>query len=93
MKSTSNDAAEIAALAREHGQDAIATLAEIMNQADGPPASRLSAAQALLDRGWGKSGLPAADDGEGRAAPARIERVIIDHLQNSGEGQCAHADD
>lgn len=29
-------------------------LAGIMDQNDAPPAARVSAAQALLDRGWGK---------------------------------------
>jgi hypothetical protein len=84
MKSTSNDAAQISALAREHGTDAIKTLAEIMSQEDGPAAARLSAAQALLDRGWGKAGLPASGDGESAGLPARIERVIIDHQKNGG---------
>jgi hypothetical protein len=93
MKSKSNDAAEISALAREHGTDAIKTLAEIMNQADGPAASRLSAAQALLDRGWGKAGLPASGDGESASLPARIERVIIDHEKGNCADQRAQAHD
>jgi hypothetical protein len=56
MKTTSKAAAEIAALARKHSRAAIRTLAQIMKQADGPATARVSAAQALLDRGWGMRG-------------------------------------
>lgn len=46
---------EIRSLARTHTESALKTLAGIMNQPDAPPAARVSAAQALLDRGWGKA--------------------------------------
>ncbi len=45
---------DIRSLARSHTQKALNVLAGIMEQADAPPAARVSAAQALLDRGWGK---------------------------------------
>lgn len=45
---------EIRSLARAHTDSALKTLAGIMNQPDAPPAARVAAAQALLDRGWGK---------------------------------------
>ena len=45
---------EIASVARSHSKSAIRTLARIMRQADAPPAARVAAAVALLDRGWGK---------------------------------------
>jgi len=45
---------DIRSLARSHTSTALKTLAGIMEQADAPPAARVSAAQALLDRGWGK---------------------------------------
>lgn len=41
-------------LAQEHGPAAIAALAAIMNDQGAAPASRVTAAQALLDRGFGK---------------------------------------
>jgi hypothetical protein len=41
-------------LAREHGPDAIKTLAAIMNNGKATPAARAMAANALLDRGYGK---------------------------------------
>lgn len=46
---------DIKSLARSHTETAIKTLAGIMQQADAPPAARVSAATALLDRGWGKA--------------------------------------
>jgi len=46
---------DIRSLARAHTDTALKTLASIMNMADAPPAARVSAAQALLDRGWGKA--------------------------------------
>ena len=50
MKTT----AEIRSLARAHTETAIRTLVGIMRQTKAPAAARVSAAQALLDRGWGK---------------------------------------
>lgn len=47
-------AAEIRSLARAHTATAIRTLVSIMNQKKAPPAARVSAASAILDRGWGK---------------------------------------
>ena len=44
----------VIALAQEQTEDAIRTLSEIMMDAEKPTASRVSAAQALLDRGYGK---------------------------------------
>ena len=70
--------AQIKALARRHTRAAIKVLAGIMNQADGPATARVSAAQALLDRGWGKACQPLAGDEDGLAVLARIERVIVD---------------
>lgn len=40
--------------ARAHTQDAIATLASITTNPEAPEAARISAATALLDRGWGR---------------------------------------
>ena len=87
----SKAAAQIKALARKHSRAAIKTLAAIMNQADGPATARVSAAQALLDRGWGKAAQPLAGDEDGLPMLARIERVIVDPTQNSsGEDAGAH---
>lgn len=45
---------EIAAEAKEHAEAALATLAEIMADSEAPHSARVSAANAILDRGYGK---------------------------------------
>jgi len=45
---------EIRSLARSHTETAIRTLAGIMRQPKAPASARVAAAEALLDRGWGK---------------------------------------
>ncbi len=45
---------DVADAARELTVDAINTLADIMKNPNAPAAARISAAQALLDRGYGK---------------------------------------
>ena len=42
-------------LARQHTQSALETLVEIMGDDDAPANARLTAANSLLDRGWGKA--------------------------------------
>jgi len=44
----------IADLCRRRTEAAISTLAAIMENEDARPAARVSAATAILDRGWGK---------------------------------------
>lgn len=44
----------LAQLARARTADAVKTLAEIMGQVANEPKDRITAAVALLDRGWGK---------------------------------------
>jgi hypothetical protein len=46
--------ADVQEAARAHTELAIGTLARIMADESAPPAARASAAQALLDRAWGK---------------------------------------
>ncbi len=41
-------------LARTHTNDAVATLVTIMNDRTAPHGARVSAAESLLDRGWGR---------------------------------------
>lgn len=48
---------DIAALARQHAPQAIATLVEIMTDVLAPPGARLSAANSLLERGFGRAPL------------------------------------
>jgi len=78
MKTKSKAAAGIRALAKRHSKAAVKVLAAIMNNEDGPATARVSAAQALLDRGWGKAAQPLAGEEGGLPILARIERVIVD---------------
>ena len=83
---TSRAAGEIKALAKKHSKAAIKVLAAIMNQADGPATVRVSAAQALLDRGWGKAAQRSAGEDGGLPVLARIERVIVDGAEKDSGG-------
>ncbi len=47
--------AEIQELARANAQTAMQTLVEVMQDKAAPPSARISAANALLDRGYGKA--------------------------------------
>ena len=49
------DGVAITSLARLHTANAIAILGEVMADPKAPPAAKVAAAQALLDRGWGKA--------------------------------------
>ena len=48
------EVADIRKLARSRGKEAIDTLYEIMTDEKAPPAARIAAATALLDRGYGR---------------------------------------
>lgn len=56
---------EIRSLARAHTEQAINVLVGIMGQTEAPPAARVSAANSLLDRGWGKPTQPIGNDEDG----------------------------
>jgi hypothetical protein len=45
---------EVQDLARQHTTDAVETLASIMRDKNAVPAARVAAANAILDRGYGK---------------------------------------
>jgi hypothetical protein len=57
---------DIRSLARGHTEGALSTLASIMHASDAPHTARVSAANALLDRGWGKAAQP-IENGENGA--------------------------
>lgn len=56
--------ADIKALAQEHGPRAILALAEMMADEEQPGKTRVSAANALLDRGYGKAAITANVSGD-----------------------------
>ena len=74
---------EIRSLARSHTRCAINVLVGVMRSKDATAAARVSAANAILDRGWGKAAqqLQNSDDGALELIH-RIERVIV-HPENS----------
>lgn len=55
---------EIRSLARSHTESAIKALSSIMSSTKAPPAARVSAAIAILDRGWGRPTQMIAADPE-----------------------------
>jgi len=64
-----------------------------MNQTEAPPAARVSAASALLDRGWGKPTQPVAGDDEfDPIRMASIERHIVDPHNPDSKGVQATPD-
>lgn len=75
---------EIRSLARSHTRTAIRVLVGIMRCKDATPAARVSAANAILDRGWGKATQPLENSGDGPLEFIhRIERVIVHPEKNS----------
>lgn len=68
----------ITELARGHTEDAMAALREIAVDKMVPPAARVSAATALLDRGWGKPAQMLVGDPEQPIAVAGVtlEQVL-----------------
>ena len=77
----------IRSLARSHTESAINILAGIMRSRDATPAARVSAANALLDRGWGKTTQPAETGGDGRGETIhQIERTIVSPENSDSQG-------
>lgn len=52
-------------LARTHTETAIATLVAILTDVEAPHSARVAAAEAILNRGWGKPAQPVDGDGDG----------------------------
>ena len=69
---------EIRSLARSHTRTAVNVLVGIMRSKDATPAARVSAANAILDRGWGKTAQAfESDEAAALQLIHRIERVIV----------------
>jgi len=74
---------EIRSLARSHTRTALNVLVRIMRSKDATAAARVAAANAILDRGWGKAPQAIENGGDGAFELIhRIERVIV-HPENS----------
>lgn len=75
---------EIRSLARAHTETAINTLVGIMNQPEAPHAARVSAANSILDRGWGKAAQPIEGTDNPIELVHKIERVIVSASNRDG---------
>lgn len=80
------DGRSIAEIARDHSGDAIKTLATIAKNEKESAAARVSAANSILDRAWGKAKQPivGGDDGD---APIRTEHQEIVKVEGLNEDQ------
>jgi hypothetical protein len=78
MTEESENTKQVRARARDYGLPAIEVLAEVMNQGDSAATARVTAAKALLERGYGRVGLAPAEDEERETVLVGFERVIID---------------
>ncbi|KGJ66563.1 hypothetical protein BJA5080_03183 [Bradyrhizobium diazoefficiens SEMIA 5080] len=81
---------EIRSLARSHTRTALRVLVGVMRSEDATPAARVSAANAILDRGWGKAAQPVENGEDGMLELIqRIERVIV-HPASSSSADAVH---
>jgi len=71
--------ANLRRLARAHTEMGIKVLAGIASAGDAPPAARVAAVNALLDRGWGKALQP--HTGEEGGAITVVIRQLGDIIQ------------
>jgi hypothetical protein len=78
---------EIRSLARSYTRTAINVLVGVMRSKDATHTARLAAANAILDRGWGKApqSLETADKSAIELIH-RIERVIVHPEDTDSEG-------
>ncbi len=78
---------EIRSVARSHTRTAINVLVGVMSSSEATPAARVSAANAILDRGWGKA-AQSLENGEDEVLELihRIERIIVHPAKSNGEG-------
>jgi hypothetical protein len=78
---------EIRSLARAHTRTAINVLVGIMRNKDSTAAARVTAANAILDRGWGRApqSLENGDNGVLELVH-RIERVIVNPENPDSQG-------
>jgi hypothetical protein len=74
---------EIRSLARAHTRSALNVLVGIMRNKGATPAARVAAANAILDRGWGKASQPLQNGDDGALELIhRIElRADLQHLR------------
>ncbi len=82
--------AEVQALARQHTAEAIETLATIMRHKGAPAAARVSAANAIIDRGYGKPAQTVITDSEKRDATDWSRNELVAFLNRATERASPH---
>lgn len=73
-------------IARKHTDKAVKTLIDILDDAGAPASARVSAANSILDRGYGKPVQPVDGDGEGGPI-AHVHTISDDLLVKIALGQ------
>ena len=74
---------EIRSMARSHTRTALNVLVGVMRNTKAPPPARIAAANAILDRGWGKATQPLENGDDGALELIhKIERIIV-HPENT----------
>jgi hypothetical protein len=63
-------------IARQHMEKAVNALLNVLDDVEAPAAARVSAANSILDRGYGKPAQPVDGDGEGGAIRA-VHEIIL----------------
>lgn len=92
------DGRKISEIAREHTEEAIETLVEVMRDRQSPAAARVAAADKILNRGWGQAPqtIAVTDDREPRDMSSltnkQLEAIetlrMIDALDTGTAGSC-----
>jgi hypothetical protein len=78
---------EIRSLARSHTRTALNVLVGVMRSKDATAAAKVSAANAILDRGWGKATQPVGNHDDGALELIhRIVRVIVSPENPDSQG-------
>jgi hypothetical protein len=86
----------VTTLARQHTEGAISLLAKVMADEKAPPAARVTAAQALLERGWGKSPIQINLDVKARFDDFLRDvgiAAVYEHDHPDGEAAAEEAED
>lgn len=69
---------ELQDMAKDHAKEALETLRKIMTNDQEPAAARVSAANAILDRGYGKPPQAIVGDPDAPVAVQMITRRVVD---------------
>jgi hypothetical protein len=76
---------ELQELARQHGVDVLEILVSIVEDESAPAGARVSAACAILDRGYGKPTQPIVQVDANRLSDEELEAIIRSAGNNSDE--------